>query len=75
MPINAHGRAYSAGPNPSPDDEIQLYRVADALRILGIGRTSFYQLVQNGDLKTVRIRGRVLVPRKIIQQFVGSLSA
>jgi excisionase family DNA binding protein len=40
------------------------YRVDDACRLLGIGRTSLYKLIAGGQLKTVRIAGRRLIPRE-----------
>lgn len=36
--------------------------IAEAAKALGIGKTSAYKLIARGELKTVRILGRQLVP-------------
>jgi excisionase family DNA binding protein len=50
------------------------YRVDEACHALGIGRTSFYELVKSGELKVIRIAGRTLVPRSELERLT-SLSA
>ena len=37
-------------------------RVNDAARAAGIGRTSLYELISEGKLRTVKVAGRRLVP-------------
>ena len=44
------------------------YRVPDACAVLGIGRTSLYELVKSGELKMIRIAGRTLVPRSELER-------
>ena len=46
------------------------YRVPEACSALGIGRTSLYELVKNGELKLIRIAGRTLVPRSELERLV-----
>jgi excisionase family DNA binding protein len=46
-----------------------LLGVREAARELGIGRDSAYQLVRDGRLRTVRVRGRALVPRHELEDF------
>jgi len=38
------------------------YRVQDACRALGVGRSTLYKLAGNGKLRLVRIGGRTVVP-------------
>ena len=38
------------------------YRIPDACRALGIGRSSLYKLASTGRLRLVRIGGRTVVP-------------
>lgn len=44
------------------------YRVDEACHALGIGRTSFYELVKTGELKLIKIAGRTLVPRSELER-------
>lgn len=37
------------------------YRIPDATRVSGIGRTKIYELIGSGKLKAVRVGGRRLV--------------
>lgn len=37
--------------------------VKEAARALGVGRTTLYKLIRSGDIRPVKVRGRVLVPR------------
>ena len=47
------------------------YRVDEACHALGIGRTSFYELVKAGDLKLIKIAGRTLVPRTELERLTS----
>jgi excisionase family DNA binding protein len=38
------------------------YRVNDFCAVTGIGRTSLYELIRDGKIKTVRIAGRRIIP-------------
>jgi len=53
------------------DGERMAFRIADACTALGIGRTSLYELVKAGELKVIRIAGRVLVPRSEIERLTS----
>jgi len=39
------------------------FTVAEFLRAVGIGRTSFYELVKSGKIRVIKLGGRTLVPR------------
>ncbi|MEJ1157374.1 helix-turn-helix domain-containing protein [Prosthecomicrobium sp. N25] len=51
------------------------YTVADACKVLGIGRTTLYKLASEGVLKLVRIGGRTLVPRRELDSLIERASA
>jgi excisionase family DNA binding protein len=55
--------------------EVLLYSVTEAAVMLGIGRTNVYSLLASGDLRSVKIGGRRLIPRQVILDFVESLAA
>ena len=44
------------------------YRVDDACSSLGISRTTLYELVKAGELKTIKLAGRTLVPRSELER-------
>ncbi len=57
-------------------DSVQplLHPVPVACRILGIGRTLFYELVKNDDIQLVKIGNRSLVPDSVLRTLVARLT-
>jgi excisionase family DNA binding protein len=45
--------------------------VEDAGRLLGISRTAAYNAAKAGDIPTIRIGGRVLVPTARLRELLG----
>lgn len=45
----------------SPLANAHAYRIDDAGAMAGIGRTTIYDLVKNGDLKLIKVGGRSLI--------------
>jgi excisionase family DNA binding protein len=50
------------------------YRVGDACAVLGIGRTSLYELIAAGKLRAVCIAGRTLIPVESARALVANAS-
>ena len=46
---------------------------ATRLRLGGIGRSMFYELVSSGDLRSVKIGKRRLVPEQAICEYIAQL--
>ena len=46
------------------------YQVEEAARILGIGRSAAYEAVRRGDIPSIRIGRRVLVPRAALDRLL-----
>jgi excisionase family DNA binding protein len=44
--------------------------VPEAAELLGIGRTAAYEAARTGELPTVRLGRRVLVPREALARFL-----
>jgi excisionase family DNA binding protein len=44
-------------------DEILAYRVNDFCRAIGLGRSTVYELIRKGEIRTVKVGGRVLIPK------------
>ncbi len=63
MPSRGHRPNHEVSAEPEP----LAYSVAETLKVLGIGRTAFYEnLVASGRLRTVVVGGRRLVPRTAV---------
>ena len=59
---------------PAPDDERVLLPIwPDAARALGIGRTKLFQLIGDGEIETVTIGRRVLIPADALRDYVQRL--
>ena len=43
---------------------------AEASRMLGIGRTTFYELKASGEIRTIKVRARRLVPLSEIRRLL-----
>jgi excisionase family DNA binding protein len=61
--------AIRTGQNPPP----LLVTVVDAAAILGVGRTTLYQLINRGELRPVHIGRSLRVPVAELEHFVEAL--
>ena len=59
--------------NSSHDMSIKLLSINEVCEQLGIGHASVYQLINQKQLKTVKIGARRLVSPKALQEFITSL--
>ncbi len=46
--------------------------VAEAARTLGIGRNAGYAAVHRGEIPSLRVGRRILVPRRALERLVGA---
>ena len=51
-----------------------LHSIQDSTRLLGIGRSSLYGLIAEGEICTAKIGRRTLIPDKEIRRYVESLT-
>jgi excisionase family DNA binding protein len=56
---------------PTPLPERVLYDVAEAARLLHIGRSLLYELIASGQLASIRSNRRRLVPADSIAAFIA----
>lgn len=56
-------------------DEPFLYTMVDAAKMLGVGRTTIYDLADRGEVEVVHIGRRALVTRESLADFVTRLRA
>ena len=55
--------------------EILLYRVDDAARKLGVGRSTMWGLISNGEIRVVRLGRSTRVPASELHAYVRRLEA
>lgn len=55
--------------------ERQTYTVAEVAQILGIGRNTAYEACNAGEIPTIRLGGRILIPRAAIAELLGGAAA
>lgn len=51
-------------------DGLLAYQINEVCHLVGISRSTLYELVNEGKLRTVMIRGRRLVPRSEVQNLL-----
>jgi excisionase family DNA binding protein len=48
-----------------------LYTVIEAARLLGVGRSTMYELVRRGDVSSLRLGRKVLITRATLEALLG----
>jgi excisionase family DNA binding protein len=56
-------------------NESLLLTVEEASRLLRVGRTTMFDLIGRGEIKSIRIGRRRLIARKSLESFVDDMSA
>lgn len=59
--------------DPTPGHPVVLVTVKEAGRLLGVGRTTAYELIANGDLEVVHIGRCARVPVSSVLELVETL--
>jgi excisionase family DNA binding protein len=57
----------------SPDAPLPLplaYRIDDAVKVSGLGRSTIYKLLTSGRLRSVRVAGRRLIPVDALRELL-----
>jgi hypothetical protein len=74
-PMSKVDRVTAAYPEPPPpargDDLRLLYSVADAAEVTGLSRASLYKLMTCGELESISVFRRRLIPRVCIEAFIA----
>lgn len=52
-------------------DARMTYSIEDAAEVLGVGRTTMYRLVAEGEVESIAIGSRRLIPRESIEDFLS----
>jgi hypothetical protein len=53
-----------------PTSAVLMYRVNDAAAISGLGRSSLYKLMGSGQLRSVVVAGRRLIPAEALRELI-----
>ena len=60
-------------PDPGALEELQLYRVKDAMRMLKLSRTIIYEQIRSGRLRSVRQGRSRLISAGAIRDYIALL--
>ena len=60
------------GHRPGPIEEPLLISVPEAARLLGVGTTFGWTMVRRGEMPTIKLGRRVLVPRMAIERLADA---
>jgi hypothetical protein len=71
MANRAGDRRSTAPPSPLPQDIALAYRVNDAVKISGLSRSSIYKLIAEGELRSILVAGRRLIPADALRSLLG----
>ncbi len=52
-------------------NERETLKIPEVAKILGIGESATYAAVKKGEIPSIRIGRRVLVPRALLDEFLG----
>ena len=55
----------------TPSVNRRMYTIAEAASLLGIGRSTAYELVLRGELEATRIGRRLLISRIVLEALLG----
>lgn len=48
-----------------------IHRIPDACARLGIGRTTLHHMIKRGEIKPIKLGGRVVIPEEELQRIVS----
>lgn len=67
--LRAVARAAAAGEGP------RFYQVAQVAAMLGVSTMSLYRAINAGEFPAIRIRGRLIVPARALEEMVEAACA
>lgn len=56
--------------NPRPNVQAEVLTIEEARKVLRLGKNAAYQAVENGDIPSIRIGRRILVPRAALERLL-----
>ena len=61
--------------NPIPPEQRDAVDVETTANLLGVSRRTIYKLISTGEIQSVKVRGRRLIPRRAREQLIERLLA
>ncbi|MGM0561048.1 MAG: helix-turn-helix domain-containing protein [Pseudomonadota bacterium] len=55
--------------------ERQTYTVPEAAKVMGIGKTAAYEAARTGQIPTIKVGGRILVPKAALHRMLQGEAA
>jgi excisionase family DNA binding protein len=55
--------------------ECHTFSVKEAAKVLGIGLSITYALVRSGEIPSIKLGGRVLIPKRALAEMLGDTAA
>ncbi len=65
--------AVASAPGPGRLNDLQLYRVKDAMRLLNLSRTVIYEQLRTGRLRSVQQGRARLITAEAIREYIALL--
>ena len=62
-------------PNPIPPEQRDAVDVETTGDLLDVSRRTIYELISTGELQSIKVRGRRLIPRRAREQLIEQLLA
>lgn len=63
-------RRRSAPDGPLPSPAVLAYRINDAAKVAGLSRSSLYNLIKDGELRSIMVAGRRLIPADALRELL-----
>ena len=63
----------SAGVPSTP--ALRFYSVPEAARLIGTAPVTLYRAIRDGEFPAVRIRGRLIIPARVLEEMVSAAVA
>lgn len=61
--------------NPIPPEQRDAVDVETTANLLGVSRRTIYKLISTGEIQSVKVRGRRLIPRRAREDLIERLLA
>jgi excisionase family DNA binding protein len=65
-----HGAQADQSQVSTPESEPELLRVSEAAKMLGVGNTTLWALIQHGELPSIRIGRSRRIPTRALRQWI-----
>ena len=57
--------------NPTRPADKRAFHVKEAARIYGWSRSTLYKMMQDGTLRSIKVGGRRLIPRDVLEALIS----